>query len=194
MRVYLAGMDHAFSMRAPKTGPPPSPDWSLFKTLSSDLSADPSRYHVLDAVGVRLGVVSGWVRSPLGQVAGLRVAVRGFFNDHLYVIPIGYVAQIDPRHRVLHLREITRRALPQMALRCDGDALPPPEVLENVFQDAPAPRPDILAALVNPEYGPVITLAASEPTCAAELSPPEALPAWRSLAALAEDEDAPYWL
>ncbi len=153
---YFAPMEHAPSSRAPQTGPPPSPDWSLYKTSSSDPESGFATYGVLDAVGVRLGTVSGWVRSPGGEVTGLCVDLRGFALSTSYLIPLGYATGVDPRHRTIHLREITRRNLTRLATPCDG-TLPPREVLESVFREAPAPRAEIVSVFRQPERGPLFS-------------------------------------
>lgn len=213
-------MDHALSSRAPQTGPPPSPDWSLHQTSSSDTASGFAHYGVLDAVGVRLGTVSGWVRTPDGQVAGLCVELRGFSSSQSYLVPLGYVTGVDPRHRTIHLREVTRRILPRMAAPCDG-FLPPREVLEAVQREAPDARPEIRSIFRQPERGPLFTQDtpvvvpvkrgdgnrhAHPPVASA---PPAdkrwralqqlALPSWQPLQALGTapaggDEGAPRWL
>ncbi len=209
-------MDHASPSRAPQPGSPPSPDWSLHKISSSEPTSGLAQFSVLDAVGVRLGAVSGWVYTPDGHVAGLSVGLRGFFKAHYYLIPLGYVTQIDPRHRTLHLREITRRSLPQVAVRCD-DTLPPAEVLETVLREAPNPRPAIVSMLRQPESGPLfshtpapprqgdghrhppalpVPHVAPPPARSADAPAPPSLPRWQTLAVLAgEDEELPArWL
>lgn len=197
-------MDHAFSTRAPQTGPPPSPDWSLHQTSSSETASGFTRYSVLDAVGVRLGTISGWVRAPGGQLAGLCVALSRF---EPYLIPLGYVTGVDPRHRTIHLREVTRRVLPRLGVPC-ADVLPPAEVLDAVLREAPAPRPEIASLFRQPEQGPlfsastpiVVPVRRTDPTRPAP-TPVEprwrtleqvATPPWQPLGKLGEGDDDPH--
>ena len=206
-------MDHAFSTRAPQTGPPPSPDWSLHQTSSTRSASGFALYSVLDAVGVRLGTISGWVCAPSGEVVGLCVALSRF---EPYMIPLGYVTGVDPRHHTIHLREVTRRLLPRLAVPCHP-TLPPAEVLVSLLQEAPAPRGEVASIFRKPEEGPlfsqstpiVVPVRRSEPRpaparpAAAEPSwqplQQAALPGWRPLQSLGadgapDDERAPRWL
>lgn len=112
-------------------------------------------YNVLDAVGVPMGSISGWAYDGGWQLAALRVAVRGFLKRRQhFLIPMGYVTQVDPRHRFVHLREITRRRVSEHGLQAD-EALPERTELESLVRQAPNVRPEILSILSDPHQGPV---------------------------------------
>ncbi len=191
-------MDHAFSMRAPQTGLPPSPAWSLYQISSSSAASGFAHYRVLDAVGVAFGTISEWVLMPGGQAAGLVVEVRGTAPLHRYLIPLGYVTGVDPRHGTIHLREITRRTLPQKALRWDAQP-PPAEVLSSFMQEAPPPRPETRSIFRDPSRGPFfspstpVVVPVKRAREASRLPAPQpAMPVWQPLQALGDrDASAP---
>ncbi len=130
-------------------------DWSLYTATPEAPPESLVGYNVLDAVGVPMGSISGWAYGGAWQLAALRVAVRGFLKRRQhFLIPLGYVTQIDPRHRFVHLREITRRRLSEHAIQAD-DELPDRPELEDLVRQAPNVRPEILSILSDPHQGPV---------------------------------------
>jgi hypothetical protein len=130
-------------------------DWFLYTATPEAPTDSLVGYSVLDAVGVPLGSVSGWAYDGRRQLAGFRVAVRGFLKRRQhFLIPLGYVTQVDPRHRFVHLREITRKRLPDHAIEAEHE-LPPTADLELVTRQAPNVRPEIRSILEDPHRGPI---------------------------------------
>jgi hypothetical protein len=164
-------------------------DWSLY-AASFEPASSLAGYSVLDAVGVPLGSVSGWAYDGRGQVGALRVGVRSLLRGQRhYLVPLGYVTQVDPRHRFVHLREVTRRTIARHAALA-GEELPLREELETLVREAPNPRPEICAILQDPHAGPVflrpgrLTVEAEQGDGGAGPPPtPAHLPDWAPLAA-----------
>ncbi len=130
-------------------------DWSLYTATPEAPMASLVGYNVLDAVGVPMGSISGWAYDGGWQLAAIRVAVRGFLKRRQhFLIPLGYITQVDPRHRFVHLREITRRRISEHALQADEELPERPE-LEALIRQAPNVRPEIHSILADPHQGPV---------------------------------------
>ncbi len=127
------------------------PDWRY--ETSSSAPDSPVGYGVLDAFGLRIGTVDGWMRSPGGEVLFVVVAVRNLLRTARHALPLGYVVQFDTRRRQLHLRELTRRSLPQRCPRFEGVALPAEPELDAVLREAPHVRPEIRDMMANPGEG-----------------------------------------
>ena len=130
-------------------------DWSLYTATPEAPTESLVGYNVLDAVGVPMGSISGWAYDGGWKLSALRVGVRGFLKRRQhFVIPLGYVTQVDPRHRFVHLREITRKRLSEHALQAN-DELPERHELEALVRQAPNVRPEIYSILADPHQGPI---------------------------------------
>jgi len=124
-------------------------DWRY--ETSTGTPDSPVGYGVLDAFGLRIGVLDGWVRSDTGEVQFVVIAVRTLLRTTRHVVPLGYVVQFDTRRRQLHLRELTRRGLPQRCPKLEGVVLPPDLVA--VLHEAPHVRPEIRDMMADPAQG-----------------------------------------
>ena len=127
------------------------PAW-LYETASA-ASGSVVGFGVLDALGMRLGTVEGWVWAPDGTLAFLEVAHRAVLRESRHLVPLGYVVQVDPGHRYVHLRELTRRTLGTACPRLDDRRLPDDDALADAWAAAPTPRPDVTTRLRHPEAG-----------------------------------------
>jgi hypothetical protein len=132
----------------------PSPDMSAWRyETSTGAPESPAGYGVLDAFGLRIGVLEGWIRDASGEVQLVVIAVRTLLRTTRHAVPLGYVVQFDTRRRQLHLRELTRRSLPQRCPRMEGAALPPDTELAGVLHEAPHVRPEIREMMRDPARG-----------------------------------------
>lgn len=174
------------------------PAW-LYETASPP-AASLVGFGVLDALGMRLGTVEGWVWTPEATLAYLEVCYRSVLRENRHLVPLGYVVQVDAGHRYVHLRELTRRTLAAHCPRIDERRMPDADVLAAGIEAAPAPRPDIVLRLRRPEAGvdglvperiAVQQSAARRPSDSPSLLPSPGVPAWGSVVD-ARDE-APSW-
>lgn len=110
-------------------------------------------YSVLDALGVRIGHVSGWVTEPSGEIALLKVTVRDWFKSRAYLLPSGGIMAVEDERRHVTLRQLTRRALMKQCLPLEDD-LPPPHLLRELIQFFPNPRPAVVERLADPRDTP----------------------------------------
>ena len=121
-------------------------DWKLVNFEESDESTGIDGYSVLDALGLRVGHVSGWVIHPSGGVVMLKTTIRDWFKTRDYLVPIGAVTLVNDIHRQLQLRQLTRRALIKQCIQVT-DELPAQDVLEELIQYFPNPRPVVAERL-----------------------------------------------
>lgn len=131
----------------------PVPSWTL--TDFTDLTGvyGIAGYGVLDALGVRIGHVSGWVTDGAGEIGLLKVTVRDWFKSSNYLLPLGTLSLIDDGRQHLHLRQLTKRALMKHCLPLE-DGLPPTPVLDDLVHFFPNPRPSIVERLADPARVP----------------------------------------
>lgn len=127
------------------------PTW-LYESAST-ASESVVGFGVLDALGMRIGTVEGWVRTPEGAVAYLEVAHRSVLRENRHLVPLGYVVQVDPGRRYVHLRELTRRTLPLVGVRFDDRRLPDETTLAEGLRHTPAARTDVVNLLLDPAHG-----------------------------------------
>ena len=128
-------------------------DWKLTDLPLGEGSYGIAGYAVLDALGLRLGYVSGWVKDPDNRVRMLKLAVREWFETNEYLVPIGSVTLIDDQHSQIHLRELTKRSLPKYCIEFDNE-LPEPQLLKSLVRFFPNPRPSVVERLEKPEEVP----------------------------------------
>lgn len=128
-------------------------DWTLTDLPLGEGSYGVAGYAVLDALGLRLGYVSGWVKDPDGKVRMLKVAVREWFETKEYLVPVGSVTLIDDERGQVQLRELTKRSLPKYCMEYEEE-LPEPQLLKSLIRFFPNPRPSIVERLETPELVP----------------------------------------
>ena len=153
-------------------------------------------YGVLDALGMRIGGVEGWVWAPDGTLALVVIAQKSLLRLSRHLVPLGYVVQVDSRRRYLHLRELTRRSLPMHCPRLAEHGLPDDSDLQRAVLEAPHVRPEIAALLRDPATGihamqPGRLRVRTEQGDGSAGLPPE-LPAWRRADLLVEPR-LPAW-
>lgn len=136
-------------------------DWTLTDPPLTEGLYGVAGYAVLDALGLRLGYLSGWVKDPDERVRMLKVAVREWFETKEYLVPVGSITLIDDEHTQVHLRELTKRSLPKYCMEFT-DELPEPQLLKSLIRFFPNPRPTVVERLERPEEVP--PLAASRLT------------------------------
>lgn len=113
-------------------------------------------YGLLDALGVRIGQVTGWVTYPSGEIALLKVTVRDWFKSRDFLLPLGAISLIDDARRHVQLRQLTRRTLARQCLPVEPTALPPDDVLAEFVQYFPNPRPSVVERLGDPNPAPSV--------------------------------------
>ena len=124
-------------------------DWKLTDLPDLQGTNGIAGYSVLDALGVRIGHISGWVSNSSGRITLLKATVRDWFKSRDYLIPLGAVTLIDDTRRRLQLRQLTKRALMKQCLPI-GNVLPEASFLEDLIQYFPNPRPSIMERLAHP--------------------------------------------
>lgn len=130
-------------------------DWTLTDLPLGEGSYGIAGYAVLDALGMRLGYVSGWVKDPDVHVRMLKLAVREWFETKEFLVPVGSITLIDDERSQVHLRELTKRSLAKYCMEFE-DELPEPRLLKGLIRFFPNPRPTVVERLDNPEEVPVL--------------------------------------
>lgn len=130
-------------------------NWTLTALPLGEGSYGIAGYAVLDALGLRLGYVAGWVKDPDECVRMLSLAVREWFETKEYLVPIGSITLIDDEHAKIHLRELTKRSLPKYCMEL-GDELPEPQLLKGLIRFFPNPRPSVVERLETPAEVPAL--------------------------------------
>ncbi len=153
-------------------------------------------YGVLDALGMRIGAVEGWVRAPDGTLALVVLSQKSLLRLSRHLVPLGYVVQVDGHKRYLHLRELTRRSLPLHCPRIGEAGLPSDDDLERAVREAPHVRPEVASLLSRPATGiramrPGRLSLSAEQGDGSSSGPPD-LPVWRRADRIAEPR-LPAW-
>lgn len=125
-------------------------EWTLSDLPLSEGICGIAGYAVLDALGLKMGRVSGWVKDPYQQVRMIKLVVREWFEAQEFLVPIGSITLIDDHHSQMHLRELTRRSLPKYCIEYTGE-LPEPQLLKSLIRFFPNPRPVIVERLQRPD-------------------------------------------
>lgn len=128
-------------------------DWTLTDLPLGEGAYGIAGYAVLDALGIRLGYVAGWIRDPDDRVRMLKLAVRQWFETREFLVPIGSITLIDDDHSQVHLRELTKRSIPKYCLEFE-DELPEPQLLKSLIRFFPNPRPSIVERIEKPDEVP----------------------------------------
>lgn len=118
-------------------------NWKLTNVSNEDGRPGVSGYGVLDALGVRIGHIDGWVTGPEGRVRLLKVRVLDWFRGRGFLVPLGCVTLIDDGRRHVQLTQLTKRTLLKQCLPV-STSLPDPAQLEELIRYFPNPRPAIL--------------------------------------------------
>ncbi len=130
-------------------------NWTLTDLPLGEGSYGIAGYVVLDALGLRLGYVSGWVKDGDEQVRMLKLAVREWFDTKEYLVPVGSITLVDDERSQIHLRELTKRSLPKYCMEYE-DELPEPQLLKSLVRFFPNPRPSVTERLHSPETVPAL--------------------------------------
>jgi len=118
-------------------------DWKLFDLSDLGENKGIAGYSAFDALGVRLGPVSGWVTDPNDQIVLFKTTIRDWFKSRDFLVPLGVVSQIDDTRQRLQMRQLTKRALIKQCLPIES-VLPASSYLEELIQYFPNPRPSII--------------------------------------------------
>jgi hypothetical protein len=129
-------------------------DWTLTDLPLGEGAYGIAGYGVLDALGVKIGYISGWVKDPDERVRMLKVAVREWFDMKEYLIPVGSITLVDDDRSQIQLRELTKRTIPKYCMPYEDD-LPEPQLLKSLIRFFPNPRPTVAERLAKPEEAPV---------------------------------------
>ena len=128
-------------------------DWTLADLPLGEGFVGIAGYAVLDALGLKMGYVSGWVKDPDAQVRMIKLCVRDWFDVQEFLVPIGCITLIDDSRSQINLRELTRRSLPKYCIEYRGE-LPEPQLLKGLIRYFPNPRPVVVERLERPEELP----------------------------------------
>ncbi len=129
------------------------PDWTLENRPLGEGGDGIAGYTVVDALGLRLGWVSGWITDPDDRVRMLKLAVREWFKIKEFLVPIGSITLIDDRRSRIQLRELTKRSVPKYCMPFEGD-IPEPRLLNGLIRFFPNPRPRVVERLEHPDEVP----------------------------------------
>ena len=124
--------------------------WNLLDLPLSEGFHGIMGYAVLDALGLKMGRVSGWVTDPYDKVRMIKLSVRDWFDVQEFLVPIGCITLIDDSRSQIHLRELTRRTLPKYCIEYKGE-LPEPQLLKSLIRYFPNPRPVVVERLERPD-------------------------------------------
>lgn len=92
--------------------------WTLFDVARAKGTV--AGYYVIDALGLRIGTVSGWVKMPNGATALLKVTVRDWFALRAYLLPVGAIQRIDDERKHIRLAALTKSSLQSRCLPLVG--------------------------------------------------------------------------
>lgn len=129
------------------------PEWSLIDRPPGESSTGVAGYGIIDALGLHLGNVSGWVIDPASRVRMIKVSVRGWFEVKEYLVPVGAVTFINDRCSKIHLRELTKRTISKYCITFAGE-LPEARLLRSLVRYFPDPRPTVAERLEHPDVRP----------------------------------------
>lgn len=152
--------------------------WSLVDTSAARPGL--AGYRVLDALGLPIGKVTGWVLDATDQVAFLKAEILTWPVRAAYLLPLGTLNEIDDAAQQVRLRQLTKSALMLHCLQIERD-LPAADFLEAHLQSFPPPRASILQRLQALAGG--ASSRAPRPPVAHHAPSPLALPQWQPLAA-----------
>lgn len=103
-------------------------------------------YAVYDALGVRLGHVSGWVSDDEDLVQMLKVAITEWSETSEYLVPVGAVTLIGDTKSVVQLRDLTKQSIGRLCFRYKGE-LPERRLLMSLQRHFPSPRLSVVERL-----------------------------------------------
>ncbi|MEM6646023.1 MAG: hypothetical protein AAF730_07200 [Bacteroidota bacterium] len=118
--------------------------WTLFDIARAKGTV--ASYHVIDALGLRIGTVSGWVKMPSGATAMLKVTVRNWFALRAYLLPLGAIRRIDDTRKHVRLAALNKSSLQSRCLPLNGK-LPHADRLYDLLERFPAPAGDVDARI-----------------------------------------------
>lgn len=121
-------------------------EWMLFEDRAEALAGSVVGYAVYDALGVRLGHVSGWVADAEDHVQMLKVIVPGWSATSEYLVPVGAVTLIGDTKSVVQLRDLTKQSIGRLCFRYKSD-LPEHRLLLSLQRHFPAPRASVMERL-----------------------------------------------
>jgi len=103
-------------------------------------------YYVIDALGLRIGTVSGWVKQPSGATTLLKVTIRDWFALRAYLLPLGAIQRIDDERKQVRLATLTKSSLQSRCLPLLSK-LPHADRLYDLLERFPAPLADVDARI-----------------------------------------------
>lgn len=115
-------------------------DWTIRDELVSG-------YVVYDALGMRLGNVTGCVVNPDDECRMLKVTLADGVDVTDYLVPIGAVTHVDEAASV-QLGELTKQSIRRLCLRYDGE-LPERRLLVSLQRHFPPPSSAVLERLAG---------------------------------------------
>ncbi len=127
--------------------------WTLSNMQDGETTSRLAGYAVLDALGVRLGHVSGWVTDPDGRIRMLKVAVTEWEGSSDYLVPLGAVTLISDATSTVQLRKVTKQSIGRLCYRYRGE-LPAPRLLKTLLRHFHPPRASLVERLARKPRGP----------------------------------------
>lgn len=125
------------------------PAWILTEVNSDETAARLGGYAVHDALGIRLGYVSGWITDPNGAIRMLKVSVTEWEGASDYLVPLGAVTLVSDTKSLVQLRDVTKQSIGRRCYRYRGD-LPEPRLLSTLQRHFKPPRTSVVERLSNP--------------------------------------------
>lgn len=120
--------------------------WILSEVAVDGSGARLSGYAVHDALGMRLGYVTGWVRDSDGHIQMLKVAVTEWDGASDYLIPVGAITLVSDTRSLIQLRDVTKQSIGRLCYRYKGE-LPEPRLLISLQRHFKAPRVSVVERL-----------------------------------------------
>ncbi|MEM1094069.1 MAG: hypothetical protein AAGJ10_05660 [Bacteroidota bacterium] len=118
--------------------------WTLFDIARAKGTV--AGYYVIDALGLRIGTVSGWVKTPNGATSLLKVTIRDWFALRAYLVPIGAIRSIDDERKQVRLAALSKSSLQSRCLPL-ASKLPHADRLNDLLERFPAPLADVEARI-----------------------------------------------
>lgn len=121
-------------------------NWTLSESSERQTADSIAGYAVNDALGVRLGHVSGRVSDEEGKVQMLKVTVTEWSGTSDYLVPAGAISNILDTKSVVQLREVLKQTIGRLCFHYRGE-LPERRLLARLQRHFPSPRISVVERL-----------------------------------------------
>lgn len=123
-------------------------NWTLSESSERQAAGSIAGYAVNDALGVRLGHVSGWVSDKEHKVQMLKVTVAEWSGTSDYLVPAGAISIIVDTKSVVQLREVLKQTIGRLCFHYRGE-LPERRLLSSLQRHFPSPPVSVVERLAR---------------------------------------------